>query len=325
MNYKKWQKLNTEKHLYNFSSKSDAVDNAIGYMLSRTQSMFRYDNLPDTIPARILELYLQINGNACFTEITQEQINASDRARERGLEPGVYVFCGGMGGELDQYYMPTIYTVANPYLNFSANLKIDKDCIVVPSDSLYMGLLPLFSKYATLLTENELSIYDAIINLRIESIISANDDTTKKSAEKYLDDLINGKIGIIAEKNFVEDGLHVNPFHTAGSAGGVQNLIELEQYLRATWYNDLGLNANYNMKRESLNSTESQLNDDALLPLVDDMLNQRKIGLEKVNKQYGLNISVSLNSAWEDNQQETEEPDSQEGGVENESESENAN
>ena len=58
------------------------------------------------------------------------------------------------------------------------------------------------------------------------------------------------------------------------------------------------MNANYNMKREAINSNESQLNDDMLFPTVDDMLERRKEGIEKVNKMYGTNITVELNSSW---------------------------
>ena len=56
------------------------------------------------------------------------------------------------------------------------------------------------------------------------------------------------------------------------------------------------------MKRESINSNEAQLNDDMLLPLIDDMLKNRQDALDKVNDMFGTDISVELNSAWEDNQ-----------------------
>ena len=80
----------------------------------------------------------------------------------------------------------------------------------------------------------------------------------------------------------------------------------MQQYLKASQYNDLGLNANYNMKRESLNSTESQLNDDALMPFIDDMIANREEGLDQFNKMFGTNIKVKKSSAWEDNQQEND-------------------
>ena len=288
----RWKK--EPQNIYNFADKSKCIDNKISYMLARTQSMFSYSGLPETLNSRIIELYLQVNGNLCITDIGEDIINKSGHSE---LTPGLYAFTGGMGGEYDIYYMPTLYTVSNPYLNYSKNLKIDDDCIVIPSDSMYYGLLPLFQKYATALTENELSMNIATIVLRLQALISAGDDNTKKSGEKYLQDIINGKVGILLENAFFDD-LKVTPYATTGAHTTIQNIIELEQYLRATWYNDLGLNSNYNMKRESINSGESQLNNDALLPLVDNMLKCRQDGFDKVNKKYGTNIKVELNSSW---------------------------
>ena len=288
----KWKK--EPQNIYNFADKSKCIDNKISYMLARTQSMFSYSGLPDTLNSRIIELYLQVNGNLCITDIGEDIINKSGHP---DLTPGLYAFTGGMGGEYDIYYMPTLYTVSNPYLNYSKNLRINDDCIVIPSDSMYYGLLPLFQKYATALTENELSMNVATIVLRLQALITVGDDNTKKSAEKYLQDIINGHIGILLENAFFDD-LKVTPYATTGAHTTIQNIIELEQYLRATWYNDLGLNSNYNMKRESINSGESQLNNDALLPLVDNMLKCRQDGFDKVNKKYGTNIKVELNSSW---------------------------
>lgn len=292
----RWMK--EPQNIYDFTDKQKCIDNKIAYMLSRTQSMFSYTGLPDTLNSRIIELYLQVNGNLCITDITKEIIEKSGHT---DLSPGLYAFTGGLGGEYDVYYMPTLYTVANPYLNFSKNLKINDDCIVISSDSMYYGLLPLFKKYATALTENELSMNIATIVLRLQAIISASDDNVKKSAEKYLKDITSGKLGIIADNEFLENSLKVTPYATTGAHTTIQNIIELEQYLRATWFNDLGLNANYNMKRESINSGESQLNNDALLPLVDNMLKCRQEGFNKVNEKYGTNIQVELNSSWQYN------------------------
>lgn len=275
--------------LYEFTDKNKCVNNIISYMLNRTQSMFRYSGLPDTIPERILELYLQTNGNCCFYEYNGE----------------LYVFIGGLGGEPDVYYMPTIYTIANPALKISKSLKINYDCVVISNDSLYMGLLPMFERYATAMMENEISMNVASINARIVSLISAGDDRTAKSAEKYLKDIASGKTGVIAENTFL-DGVKSQPYGTTANSNTITNLIEYEQYLKASWFNELGLNANYNMKRESINSGESQLNDDMLLPLVDNMLHCREIGLEKVNAMFGTDISVSLNSSWEHNEKELE-------------------
>ena len=83
--------------------------------------------------------------------------------------------------------------------------------------------------------------------------------------------------------------------------GGVTltELFEYEQYLKASMFNEIGLSANFNMKRERLTSAEVETNTDNLYPLVDDMLNNRRYALEKINEMYGLNITVQFNSSWD--------------------------
>lgn len=274
--------------LYDFKEKENAVQSHVLYMLNRTQSMFRWGGLPDSIPARMVELYLQINGYVGITSVNGE----------------LYAMRGGLGGEPDAYYMPTIFTVANPALDYSKNLKIGEECIVIPNDACYFGLMPMFKRYATGLTENELSINIVSIMSRIIDLISAGDDRTKESAIEYLNNIKQGELGVIASNEFFE-GIKTHDFGSR-SKSTITDLIELEQYYKASWFNDLGLNANYNMKREALSTAESQLNDDALLPLIDNMLECRKQGAERVNDLYGTNITVDLASSWEDNQQEVD-------------------
>jgi hypothetical protein len=67
------------------------------------------------------------------------------------------------------------------------------------------------------------------------------------------------------------------------------------------------------MKRESLNSTEAQMNTDALLPLIEDMYAQRKEFFDKLNadeRYSGLMdlgpITLDWGSAWKINREEIE-------------------
>lgn len=275
-----------DNDLYDFTDKSKSVGIYISYMLNRTQQIFEYDGLPDTIPQRMLELYIQTNGNCCIADV-----NGS-----------LYAFTGNLGGEPDAYYMPTIYTVANPALKFSKSLKISDECVVIPNDSMYLGLIPMFKRYATQLVENDITMNLVDINTRIQSLLSAPDERTRASAEQYLAKVAEGKLGIISETAFF-DGIKAQPF-AQYSNDRIVNLIEYHQYLKASWFNELGLQSNYNMKRESINSNEAQLNEDALLPLIDDMLLRRQEAIDKVNNMFGTNITVKLNSSWEDNQLE---------------------
>lgn len=290
--------------------KEAGVYNYVQYMLDRTNKMFQWTGLPDTIPARILELFLQINGYAAFVKV--EDSRAIQIPHKRSFNPGVYIFWGGIGGERDIYYRPTLFTLANPRLKESILCPImyDKNdlenppkdaCVIMRSDSNYMGLLPLFSRYATQMVENDISIRSAQINARAQVGISVNNDNEAEAARKYLDDLEAGKLAVIGKSAFL-DGISVANVGTQ-SANVIIQLIELQQYLKASWFNDLGLNANFNMKREYISREEIGSQTDVLLPLVDDMLECRKIAAEMINSLFDLNVSVEKNSAWADKDQ----------------------
>lgn len=291
-------------------NKQAGIHTYVNYMLDRTNKMFEWTGLPDTIPPRILELFLQMNGYAAFVRV--EETKTIDYPGRLVTKPGVYVFWGGIGGERDIYYRPILFTLANPRLKQSLQCQIIYDssqleqnpgnpCVLMRSDSNYMGLMPLFSRYAVQLVENDISIRSAQINARAQVGISVSTDREAETARKYLDDLEAGKLAVMGETAFL-DGISVANVGTQ-SANVIIQLIELQQYLKASWFNDLGLNANFNMKREYISREEIGSQTDVLLPLVDDMLECRKEAAKLINEIFDLNISVEKNSAWADKDQ----------------------
>lgn len=267
-------------NLFNFRDKELALRHYVVYMLNRTQKIFEYEGLPDTIPKRMLEFLLQVNGFACICKVKDD----------------LYAMRGGLGGEPDAYYQPTICVVANPALKFDKTLKIHEDCVIMRNDSFRYGLLPMFRRYATAMVENDISFRMASINTRIQALLTAPDDATRAAAEKYLDDVESGKLGAIQVNEFL-NGMQALPM--TNSQRTFTDLIEYQQYIKASWFNEIGLNANYNMKREKLSTTESQMNSDALLPLVDDMLENRQTAIDEINAMFGTNITVRFASSWE--------------------------
>lgn len=254
-------------------------------MLNKTTKIFRYDNLPDTIEEKDLETLLQVNGFAIWHKVDDK----------------LYVFTGGLGGEPNVYYLPTIATVANPALNYSKNLKIGEECVVMQNDYYYQGLMPLFNKYGNLLVEAELSLKYAILNARIPALIQADNENSLRSAQDFIQKVIDGKdYGIISNKEFF-DGVRTQDFHKSSS---IKDLIEAIQYIKGSWYNEIGLNAAFNMKREAINEAEATLNEDILYPNLDTMLECRRIALEKVNQMYGTNITVDFDSVWKQNREQ---------------------
>lgn len=247
--------------------------------LIRTQKMFKYSDLPKTIPKEQLELLLQRNGYAIITKVNGE----------------LYAFYGGLGGEPNAYYLPTIATVANPALKFTKSMVIDKECVVIRNDVMFMGLMPLIQSTSYLLAQADISFKYALINGRMKAIVTAPNDETKASLDEMFKQIEKGSsLKVVVDDDLMNE-LKVSPY---GSNDNGIDIIELKQYIIGSFYQKLGIQSNFNMKREALNSAESALNDDILYPLIDEMLEERQKGVEKINELYGTNISVELSSVW---------------------------
>lgn len=270
------------------------LDSYIKYYLARLQSMFKYTGLPDSIPSKWLEHFLLVNGQCIFCK------NGDD----------LIVTTGGQGGDPDIYYIPTKYIVANPYVKDETRktYTIGEDCVLIRNDTYSQGLIPLLTRYCTQLVENDISLNVTDIIARAMLTITAASNQDKESVDLWFKKLRQGELGAIGELPSMvgnnDKNINITPFRECSSV--LTNLIEYHQYLKASLYNEIGLNANYNMKRESINSNESQLNDDMLTPLIDDMLARRKEAIEEVNTMFGTNIIVKFNSAWKENEIEHE-------------------
>lgn len=268
------------------------IESYIRYMLARTQRIFKYENLPDTIPQRDLEMLLQMGRFVIFTKDDKDG--------------KFYVMFGGLGGLPNPYYQPTIAIVSNPYLKLFKTLELEDyvgktnpSAVVIWNDSAHIGLMPMFERNASLLAETDISIRVACVNSRIPAFFKAKDDNIKDSIESMLEKIENGEIAVIGtEDDLIESNGTLSEQFNSQRVGTIKELIELKQYLLGSWYNELGLNANFNMKREAINESEADLNEDALLPLIDDMLESRKVAIEQINKMYDLDIKVDLTSSW---------------------------
>ena len=278
------------------TDKSKSAESIICYMLARLQKMFKYEGLPDSIPRQYLENYLLVNGHCV---IARDLRHPDDQS--------IYAFVGAAGGEPDIYYRPTRYMVANPSLQTSNQYYIsttdpnhEPNAVLVRNDTMWQGLYPMMARYAALISENLLTIRTADVMLRVLALITAPDDSSRLAADQFLKDITEGHLASIAENRFL-DGIRMqNPPSNNGSY--LTQFIELHQYLVGSFYNEVGLNANYNMKREALSESETGLNDDSLMPLCEDMLRCRQEDMDRVNAMFGTSIRVSLDSSWLENE-----------------------
>lgn len=266
---------------YDYKSKKDNVRQLNKYMLAKTLSMFEYENLPATIPARELEKLLQRNGYAFITKAPDGEL---------------YAFTGGLGGETDVYGNATQIVISNPALKYNATLDIKKDGVLFYNDDMAAGLLAFYEKQNTLLVENEINMVVWGYNSRTQKLISAPDDKSKESADSYVKKIIDGELSVIGE-NALFDGVKVQPANNS-SGNSVSQMIEYHQYIKSCLFNEVGLPSNFNMKKERLISSEIDQAEDSLFPLVYNMMENRIAAVNLINEMFGTNIKVGFGSVW---------------------------
>lgn len=282
--------------LYNLTDKNSSLNDFANSILNRTLGMFEYTGLPDSLPTTELEKRLQVNGHAIIFK----------------YQGKLYVTTGGLSGqEKSPYNEPTKVIVNIPSLNLNQTLTINKNCVLIKNDDLMTGLLPTISKHGTLLLENDITMLLSSYNARIQTLISGGTDQTLDSARAYLNDIVDGNLGIVGENSFFQDLKTHNP--QAQAKTQFSELIQYQQYLKSDLYNELGLSSLNNMKKERMNIDEVNANNDNIYPYVDSMLKNRQDGIKMVNKLFNGNVAVDFSGTWKDkaDKRNTPEPEQQ--------------
>lgn len=265
-------------------------------LLNKVASMFIWQNLPDTVDQRFLEFNLLLAGRVCWFKDGDSY----------------YALNGSVGGEPDVYYQPSQFIVANPQLGSKVltirNLKGEKDLskldgilmansdVDYESDRAKGGLYSLMYQTAGLLADNISSLNIAQINSRPAILFTADGEAKARTGELVLKEIYSGKPYKILEQDIMEK-FGITPVAGSGQNNTIMSLIEAHQYILAQFFQEIGVSANYNMKRERLNTAEVEMNNGALDINIFNMLKNRQEAVALINEKWGLEISVDLNFA----------------------------
>ena len=283
-------------------------------LLNRTVRMFEFDGVPDTIDADFLARELLVHGRVGITTTATDRIYEAPHAW-RG-------FCGGA---ITEFYTGSRFIGASPaigscdfligdegvviynttedrfapFARWSIDKRKSRVAIVMPPDALPVtALYQYIERTADLLSSIDISTQTLLQTCRALIIVTAKDEQTKSAAEAVLAKLYRGEIACVMLSNIL-DSIQIDYAPTAANAAGLlAEYKEQYQFALAQFYNAVGINANYNLKRERLNVAEIDVNEQALMVNLADMHRCREQGISAVNAMYGTNISVRLGDEW---------------------------
>ena len=245
----------------------------------------------ETVNWDYFKLNLILDGSICVTDFNGK----------------LYSCIGNPGGEPDEYYKPTIFTVSNPILG-SKQVKDGIDGIIIYNTAIDSfaytghsfifdnGLYNLISQTATLLADNIISINCNQINSRVLAFVTADSESQAVAGEAVMKRMYAGKPYQILRSDMI-DKINVNPLNTSSVGTNLTQLVELHNYIIANFFQSIGIKSNNVMKRERLINSEIDSQNDYLKISLLEILTSWQAGFDRVNELYGTDISVNLNPA----------------------------
>lgn len=284
------QKMNEYiKRLYDVSDVKLGFDYWYFKLFNVLLDIFEYDNMPSGISQREIELNLMMTGHAVVLPKKDGTL----------FTPLTSLF------GYDEYYQPTTAVFANPVVTTAKEYKIGTDCEVIYNnklkDSLYYihadsGLATFVSRYARQLADIESTLNIYSVNSRLTSYPVTTDGSVTESLKAFFKNLVMGKRAIITDDTIIEKFRNVDINRSAIKDGINEWLIARDKILEQ-FYRDLGVQM-YNPKKAQVTDDEVESNTQLLLISTDDMLRERKEGIERVNNMFGTSISVSINPLY---------------------------
>ena len=122
----------------------------VNTLLEYPMRLFTYKNLPETIPAHVVDIMKYIRGYAAIVQLgSGDWICASETS---------------LNGVTDYYDIFKKVTFSTP-LHFGSR-TIGKTAFIIRNTSLMQPLMPKIERYATLLSHAEISLVCELVNLR---------------------------------------------------------------------------------------------------------------------------------------------------------------
>lgn len=265
-------------------------------LLKRFMSLFRFDNIDETINIRELMLSIIFNDSYMILEID-------------GSLRNVY---GGYSGDLDFYGYPTEYLWSTGVQSGCNKLT---DGVVGHSNSLWTPIAPTIYYYSRMLSGLDTSLDIASKNTRIMPIYQAVTDAERQQVDHIFSELEKGKQthAYIHKTTLadIEQGKETHVIDLTGKSGDSQYipmLLQAYDNVLARVCRELGINITNVMKRAQVISAEVNGYENYTQIFLDDMLSNISDTIEKVNTRWDRDWKVTLNDAFKDDSPTDNDP-----------------
>lgn len=260
-------------------------------LLEKMLNIFRWENLPESIPQKEIEMALILTG---FSGIVENKNK-------------LYATMGAMSGVTAYPDVFTLYTFATPV--FSGMRNIGKECAIIDNNYSRFGTIHLIDRYATLLAHSDMSYQTILINSRATGILAAKDDEQAVSINEWYKKLEIGETMAVVDENQLSSLINAQGLRNVDTSypdsSKILDYYESTENILRSFYEDIGLSKSKN-KKERMVVDEVKQDNNRILYDVSHMLQRRKEGCEIVNNIFNENWNVELNEQYSDYSEDDE-------------------
>lgn len=253
----------------------------VKYLLQRLISVFRFEGLPEEWAENYFKYVLF--GIGYIAVLNTDKY-------------GVICQKCTIGNRVTLFRQPQLAIVTNPVFSRSYELTIGKDCEVIRMQPDWGGGLDIVSTYADLMTMAVESAGINMYNSKAGFVFFADSKAGAESFKKAYDQISSGNPMAVMDKSLLrEDGTPNWQFFMpeVGRNYITGDLLNDMRTLENQFNSMVGIpNAN-TQKRERLITDEVNANNIEISTLPDVWLESMRTSIGKVNRMFGLNISVS--------------------------------
>ena len=248
-------------------------------------SMFDYENLPNTIEKRFLEIYLNTYGSVVIGKIGND----------------LYCVPPNLSGDIDAYNLGTTAFGVCP-IGEIRGIR-NKDVIFGINNSLQMPTFEVI-KNAELMTELDTSILNNVVNSRMHPIPIAKDNETKIASDKAIEDSHTGKPVTILSENLLSEldehtkSIDVINLTDVDKVDRLQYLFHSKDDVVRQFYTRFGqaTQGTGKMAQQTEREIDGSTSQSFIEPL--DMLKNRKEMVDNLNRIFNLNVTVDFSESW---------------------------
>ena len=271
----------------------------LGNLLNANKNVTFYNSNSDTVPVfyniwrellceRIMNLFTW-NSDVSEKEIEQRLL-LTGTCGIAYYKDSLTAFYGNFYGVTKYYDEYTHYIVNSPV--YSKELEIGKEIAVIDNNKLRNSITPLIHMYATLLAHNDVTMIHTLVNGReTGGTPVAGTQKVSESIKQYRSSLKKGIFNPIIDGAFL-NAKFIDSHRTNQVL--IKDLAETRKNLMSDFYNAIGVRTAWS-KKGNMIVEEVTGNDSMVLFNINDMLESRKKGCEKINKLFNVNWTVEKN------------------------------